>query len=166
MKKVCLILISLLLTFAAQSQNEKLKVVFIYNFTKYISWPAAQSQGDFVIGVLSSPAMSGALKAYAGNRKVGTRSIKVLDFASSGGLQNCHIVYVPGSKAGDLGSVLSKYGSQPVLVVADSPGSIDKGAAINFVFVGGKQQFEVKKANVEKNGLKVNSQLLNLGIEK
>jgi len=165
-KRVFLVITILLLSLQVFSQNEKLKVVFIYNFTKYISWPAAQSQGDFVIGVLGSPTMSKELVAYAGNRKVGTRSIKVVDFASAGSMQNCHIVYVPGSKNGSLGSVIAKYQQKAVVVVADSPGAINNGVAINFVFVGGKQQFEVKKSNLEKNGLKVNSQLLKLGIEK
>jgi len=165
-KKLCLAIIGLLISFSGFSQNEKLKVVFIYNFTKYISWPAANSQGDFIIGVFGSSAMSNELKSYAGNRKVGTRSIKILDFASAGSLQNCHIVYVATSKNGDLAKVIGKYQTQAVVVVADSPGAIQSGAAINFVFVGGKQKFEVRKANVEKNGLKVNSQLLNLGIQK
>ena len=166
MRKVVFLIIVLFISISSFSQNEKLKVVFIYNFTKYISWPAAQSQGDFVIGVLGSSAMSSALQAYVGSRKVGTRSIKVVDFASAGGLQNCHIVYVPGSQNGSLGSVISKYKSQPVVVVADSPGAIGSGAAINFVMAGGKQNFEVSKGNLEKNGLKVNSQLLDLGITK
>ena len=66
----------------------------------------------------------------------------------------------------DLDKVIEKYNSQAVVVVADTPGAVQKGAAINFVVADGKQNFEVRKANVEKNGIKVSSQLLNLGIEK
>lgn len=166
MRIIYLAIISILISVSGFSQNEKLKVVFIYNFTKYISWPAANSQGDFIIGVLGSPSLSSELKSYAGNRKVGTRNIQVIDFASAGGLQNCHIVYVSPEKSGDLAAVIGKYKSQAVIVVADTPGAIAKGAAINFVVAGGKQNFELSKANIEHNGIKVNSQLLDLGIQK
>jgi len=166
MKRKCLVILILLISISGFSQNEKLKVTFIYNFTKYISWPAELSQGNFIIGVFGSPEMSGELKSVAETRKVGTRSIEVLDFASVGGLQKCHLVYVPENKKADLDKVLEKYNSQAVVVVADVAGSIQKGAAINFIMVDGKQNFEVRKANVEKNGIKVSSQLLNLGVEK
>lgn len=166
MKRFYFVILFLILPLLVFSQNEKLKVVFIYNFTKYISWPAGQDQGDFIIGVLGSSAMSQELAGYVASRKVGTRSIKVVDFASAGGLQSCHLVYVPGSQNGSLGSVISKYKQQPVVVVADNPGAIDGGAAINFIFEEGKQKFEVRKTNLEKNGLKVNSELLKMGVEK
>lgn len=166
MKKVCLATIAILISVFSFSQNEKQKVIFIYSFTKYISWPAGQSQGDFIIGVLSSPAMSKELNIIAAKRKVGIRSIKVLDFASVNSLQDCHIIYVPKNKIGELTSVIQKYKQKAVVVVANSPGAVQKGAAINFILVAGKQKFELRKANVEKNGLKINSQLLKLGIEK
>jgi hypothetical protein len=165
-KKLYFVILLLTLPLLVLSQNEKLKVVFIYNFTKYISWPAAQNQGDFIIGVLGSPTMSKELAGYVASRKVGTRSIKVVDFASAGGLQSCHLVYVPGSQNGSLGSVVVKYKTKPVVVVADNPGAIDGGAGLNFILDGGKQKFEFRKTNLEKNGLKVNSELLKMGIEK
>jgi len=166
MKKISSIFVLLLISLSVFSQNEKLKVTFIYNFTKYISWPAELSTGNFIIGVFGSPAMSGELKAVAETRKVGTRSIEVVDFASLGALQKCHMVYVPESKKAELDKVIEKYDAQAVVVVADVPGAVLKGAAINFIMVDGKQNFEVRKANVEKNGIKVSSQLLNLGVEK
>ncbi len=166
MKKISSVIIILFISLSGFSQNEKLKVTFIYNFTKYISWPAELSQGNFIIGVYGSPAMSGELKAVAETRKVGTRSIEVLDFSSLSGLLKCHMVYVPENKKAELDKIIEKYNSQAVVVIADTPGAVQKGAAINFILVDGKQNFEVRKANVEKNGIKVSSQLLNLGVEK
>jgi len=165
-KKIYLIILILLISILGFSQNEKQKVIFIYSFTKYISWPAANSKGDFIIGVLGSSAMNKELNNIAATRKVGIRNIKVLNFSSASSLQNCHIIYVASAKSAELNSVIQKYKQQAVVVVADNPGAVQKGAAINFTLIGGKQKFEVRKANVEKNGLKINSQLLKLGIEK
>lgn len=166
MKKIGLIIIIFLISISVFSQNAKQKVMFIYSFTKYISWPVGSNQGDFIIGIFGSPAISKELKIIAAKRKVGIRNIKVLDFSSLNSLQNCHIIYVAANKNADLSKVIQKYKQQAVVVVADTPGAIQKGAAINFAFIGGKQKFELRKTNIEKNGLKVNSQLINLGIEK
>ena len=166
MRRICLGILILLITHSLFSQNDKIKVTFIYSFTKYISWPADQSQGNFIIGVYGSPSMSAELKSISGTRKVGTRSIEVVDFASVAGLQKCHIIYVPDNKKADLDKVIEKYNPQAVVVVTDIAGAIQKGAAINFVMVDGKQNFEVRKDNVEKNGIKLNSELLKLGVEK
>lgn len=80
------------------SQNENVKAVFIYNFTKYISWPQSESSGDFIVGVLGSPAMESSLNALAAKKKVGTRDIKVLNFNSFDAIQKCHILFVGNAK--------------------------------------------------------------------
>ncbi len=165
MKKLILLFISvILISNNSFSQNEILKASFIYNFSKYISWPS--SSGDFKIGVIGSPSMSTELKKIAQKRKVGSRNIKVLDFSSYTSIVNCNILYISSSKKSQLSKAILKVSLQPVVVISDSPGSISKGAGINFIVSGGKQKFEIRKKNVEKNGVKMNSALLKLGINK
>jgi len=166
MRKISLIILLSIISVYGFSQNAKQKVIFIYSFTKYISWPAGNNQGDFLIGIYGNPEVSKELKIIAAKRKVGIRNIKVLDFSSIGNLQNCHIVYVAANKISDLSKIISNYNQKATIVVTNTSGAIQKGAGINFLMVGGKQKFEIRKANIEKNGLKVNSQLINLGIVK
>ena len=150
--------------FTGFSQNEKIKTVFIYNFTKYISWPQSENSGDFKIGVLGSSAMSNSLNALSQKKMVGNRKIKVLSFNSVDAVQKCHILFVSDTKNSQLSKVIAKVRLLPIVVVTESSGSIQKGAGINFKEVGGKQKFEIKKSAVEKNGIKVNSALLKLGV--
>ena len=165
MKKLLILFISIIfISTSSYSQNEKLKAVFIYNFSKYISWPS--KTGNFIIGVMGSPKLTAELNKIAKTRKVGSRAIKVLSFSSYTSIKKCNILYISNSKKSQLNKSLIKVSLQPVVVVADSPGSIDKGAGLNFVIAGGKQKFEVRKKNVEKNGIKINSALLKLGINK
>ena len=65
MRRIYLIIIILFISLSGFSQNEKKKGIFIYSFTKYIRWPAGLSQGDFIIGVFGSPAMSAELDIIA-----------------------------------------------------------------------------------------------------
>ncbi len=168
MKKYIIISLLFIVGFGSRifSQNENVKAVFIYNFTKYISWPKSESSGDFTIGVLGNPAMVSSLNALASKKRVGTRKIKILNFNSYNAIQKCHILYIGNAKKSQISNALTKVSLLPVVVVTDSPGLIEKGSGINFVEVGGKQKFEIKKATVEKKGIKVNSALLQLGIKK
>lgn len=165
MKKILILFVSIIFVSTNSfSQNEKLKTVFMYNFAKYISFPS--KSGDFVIGIMGSPKLVAEMKKIAQKRKVGSRTIKVLSFSSSATIKKCNILYISNSKRSQLSNSLKKVSLLPVVVVADSPGSIQKGAGLNFVISGGKQKFEIRKGNVEKNGIKVNSALLKLGINK
>jgi hypothetical protein len=62
-------------TCSLKAQDEKFKAIFIYNFTKYINWPA--SEGDFVINVLGDEAITREMGEIATKKTVGN-SVKYL----------------------------------------------------------------------------------------
>jgi len=146
------------------AQNEKFKALFMYNFTKYIEWPATQRQGDFIIGVLGNAALTKELETIAGKQKVGTQSIVVKTFASVDDIDNCSILFVPAGKSSQMGMVVSKLGSKSILIITDKEGLAKQGACINYVMDGDKLKYEVNKSNIEKKGLTVSNALLALGI--
>lgn len=148
----------------AGAQNEKFKALFMYNFTKYIEWPASQRSGDFVIGVLGNSPMVKELEIIAGKQKVGSQTIVVKVFASVEAIENCHILYLPPSKGSALGQALTKLSGKNTLVITDKDGLAQQGAGINYVMDGDKIKYEVSKTNIEKKGLTVSSALLAFGI--
>jgi hypothetical protein len=149
-----------------QTSNAKMESVFIYNFTKLVNWPASYRSGDFVIGVLGNSPILNELKNMARTKKAGSQNIVIKKFSSPASITKCHIIFVPHSQTGSLGAVASKVSNYSTLIVAESPGAINKGAAINFVVVGNKQKFEIRESNATKYGLNVGAQLKNLGISK
>jgi len=164
-----LLLLAFLLVFFNQNlfaQNEKFKALFMYNFTKYLEWPESERQGDFVIAILGESALMGELKIIAEKKKVGFQSIVVQKFSSPDQLPKCHIVYIPESKTNQINAVKIKLASSSTVIIADNPGAISKGAGINYVINSGKQVFEISKANLEKQNIKVGADLLSLGIQK
>jgi len=166
MKKVISLMLYLCLIGWSYSyaQNEKFKALFMYNFTKYIEWPATQRQGDFIIGVLGNAALTKELETIAGKQKVGTQSIVVKTFASVDDIDNCSILFVPAGKSSQMGMVVSKLGSKSILIITDKEGLAKQGACINYVMDGDKLKYEVNKSNIEKKGLTVSNALLALGI--
>jgi hypothetical protein len=168
MKKASVVLVGLLMIILSSqsswAQKEKYHSIFIYNFSKYVKWPDAQNSGKFVIGVLGTSAIQKDLKSMAAVKQVHGMSIEIKQFSSAAEISDCHILYVSATESGLLDQVLSKTSSKPILIVTNKPGLAKKGAAINFVEVGGKIKFELNKKNVESRGLKVASSLVSLAI--
>ena len=166
MKKVIglMIYLGLLGWVSAYAQNEKFKALFLYNFTKYIEWPAALRQGDFIIGVLGNTPMTKELVTIAGKQKVGAQNISVKTFITVDEIDNCNILFIPAGRSSQISLVVSKLGNKSVLIITDKDGLARQGACINYVMDGDKLKYEVNKSNIEKKGLTVSNSLLALGI--
>jgi hypothetical protein len=150
--------------FTMQAQNEKFKALFMYNFTKYIEWPASQRQGDFVIGIMGNSPMAGELQTIAGKQKVGAQNIVVKTYSSVDEIDNCQILYIAPNRSNLVSNVLAKLSGKSTLLITDKAGMAQQGSGINYVLDGDKLKYEINKSNIEKKGLIVSSALLALGI--
>lgn len=164
MKKISLLIIAVVvLKFGSVfAQGEKYQALFIYNFTKYIEWPS-NSSNEFVIGVYGNDIIIGELEKVASHKTVGSQEIKIKSFTSPEEIASCNIVYIPSNKSNKMTEVMNN-AKENTLVVTDKKGAAQQGAGINFVIVDGKQKFEINSNNINKSGLKVDPNLLNLGI--
>lgn len=158
-----LLLFVVISSLSIKAQNEKFKSLFMYNFTKYIEWPASKHSGDFVIGILGNTPMKKELETIASKKQVGSQPINVKVFNSITDIGSCHILYMPPEKSSSLSSVLKKVNGKGVLVITDKPGLARKGAGINYVLKGGHQDFEINKSAMTTQNLKINSALFSLG---
>lgn len=165
MKKPFLLILFLILLKAnfAMAQDEKFKALFLYNYAKGIEWPNVS--GDFVIGVLGTSPIIDELDIIAQKKKVGTQTIIIKKFSSLTGAEDCNIFYLPANKSANLSSLIDKVKGKGTLIVTDSPGSIKKGSCINFFVANDKLSYEISKNNIEKQGLKVTTNLLSLGVK-
>lgn len=144
--------------------NAKIKSVFVYNFTKYIDWPAPYKQGNFIIGVLGSTSMLTELSTMAATKKVGSQTLEVKMFPSPEAVGKCHILYVSADMASNFKEITNKIKGNSTLLVTEKSGLAKQGAAINFVVQDNKQKFELNKSNAEKYDLSISSTLTSLAI--
>ena len=149
---------------SASAQNEKFKALFMYNFTKYIEWPANSRQGDFIIGVVGNPSLAVELQTIASKQKVGVQNIVVRNFNSVDEIDYCHIIYLGHSKSNLFGSLLSKVNGKNTLIITDKEGLALQGAGINYIMDGDRLKYEVNRTNIERKGLVVSNSLLALGV--
>jgi hypothetical protein len=163
MKKIVFILISLLILNSGfkidVDTNSKMKAIFIMNFTKLIEWPASYRGGNFVVGVIGDSPLYTELKKMAQTKKVANQSLEIKKFSTVEDIGKCHILFVSENKSQDITSVVEKVKANSTLIITSKQGLVDKGSGINFIVKNNRQKFELNKENVEKNKLKVSSNL-------
>ncbi len=144
--------------------DAQVKTLFIYNFIKYIQWPASYSSGDFVIGVLGGGPIVEELQKIAAVKKAGTQTMVVKPFSSSTAITNCHILFISISKSGELAAAITKVTGNSTLIISEKEGLAKSGAGINFIQKDGKLRYELNASNITKYELGLNNDLTKLAI--
>jgi YfiR/HmsC-like len=151
---------------AASVGEQKLKSAFLYNFTKFVEWPAERfvSPSDpIVIGLFATEAMLAELKQITANRQVNGRALSVLAIESAADLQAAHVIFV-GAQAQARYDRLKKASLlQPALVVGDED-TCGPDGSICFVQQGDKLRFEINADTAERAQVRISAQLQKLAL--
>ena len=132
----------------------------IFNFSRYVNWPADSKSGDFNIAVVGDKKVFEELQTLATGKSVGSQAMNVKYYKSVDELADFnHIVYLADWTCGNISKLTSKIGSKSTLVVCEREGMVKSGAAFDFVNVDGLMKFEMAKNTIEKSGLQVSSSL-------
>lgn len=145
-----------------QAQEEKYISLFIYNFTKHFDWPDIMKTGDFVVQVIGHKSVFFELKEFTTTKKVGNQNFSIRSVSDISQVGRCHIIFIGHWHSRYLPEITEKIGNYPTLIVTEKDGLLDHGAAINFIISGGSIQFEFKKSNATKYGLKYTPQIANM----
>ena len=146
------------------SPEDKLKAVFIYNFTKYIQWPNYDTSETFDIAVIGDSEIIIPLKEIEKKRTVDNKKIKIIHYQDINDINICHILFISSSEKKRLSDILQKVKDKNILTISGSEGFAEEGVTINFVIIEGKIKFEINNSAINQAGLQVSSQLLKLAI--
>lgn len=150
---------------AAEALTEaQVKAAYVYNFVKYVEWPAgafATAQSPVVLCVAAGDGLRGALAAIDGKQAQG-RALQLRRAVRPDEFRSCHILFVPESEERVAGELLRKAGSLPVLTVGEHDGFAAAGGVIGFVVRDDRVQFEINPDAAARADLKVSSRLLQL----
>jgi hypothetical protein len=140
------------------------KAAFLYNFTKFVEWPASAfpDRGSLRLCVFGDDPFGKSLQTVVEGEQVQGRPITLLRIDSLGDPRLCHILFLSRKETERFPAVLAAVRGAPVLTVGEAPGILEKGAGVNFVLQEGKVRFEINQTAVEGNGLKMSSKLLRL----
>jgi hypothetical protein len=142
-----------------------LKLAFIYNFTKFIEWPADtyREQGTpLSICIVGNDPFDPDLEGELRTRKVGSHPIEVMKLRPTDALGVCQIVFVPGTEKSQAVGIVRGLKGSSALTVGETEGFAVQGGIINLTVEGNKLHFEVNLVAAERARLKISSKLLNM----
>ena len=166
---IYLVILTLNFTIGAEdntevSQNDMVKSVFIYNFTKYIHWPSDDTSSVFIIGILGESNITIPLKEIARKKTVSGRKIQIKQYESIRDVDQCHILFISSREKKVIPDILSKVKNKSILTVSDMDDFSEQGGIINFILIEGKIKFEINLASLKHAKLTAGSELLKLAI--
>lgn len=150
------------------SKEYQLKAAFLYNFTKFVEWPAQrfnEAAAPIVIGVVGTNPFGDELEKIVRGRKVNGRDIVIAQFPSVEEAKVAHAVFVSAGEAKRSRKDLDALLRAGVLVVGDAAESAALGSVITFVMVEDKVRFEINLVSADQAGLTISSQLLKLATQ-
>ena len=143
----------------AQYEIQRAQALFIYNFTKGISWPETSLKGEFVIGVVGDKDLFLEIESLTKNKKVGMNTIVVKYFVKPAQVAESHILVVGDKYASNFDQIKEAMGSFPSLFINTRDGISPKGSGINFRIIDDKLKFAMSTTNIKSSGLVVDSRL-------
>jgi hypothetical protein len=147
---------------AAQDTLEhEVRAAFVYNFAKFIDWPAAALSPDiFRICVVGDDHFARALDTMIAGESVRGRRLTRVTPPTPEAARDCQILYV-GRQDPDGGAhALAAARKTQALTVGDHPRFLQQGGAVRFLLEQDRVRFDVNLAAVEQAGLTMDTKLL------
>jgi hypothetical protein len=142
-----------------------LKAAYLYNFTKFASWPAGSfsaPQAPLVVAVLGDERLIAALEALTRGRFVNGHPVSVKSWSPQLVTAGLHVLYVDSAHELQLPKMSGAFMARGVLTVGETDAFLAAGGAIRLTVEGDRLQFEISTAATERAGLGLSSQLLML----
>jgi hypothetical protein len=157
-----------LIAFAAAALSDdlpeyRLKAAFLYNFALFTEWPV-DIGSTLNLCVYGRDPFGEEINALQG-KPAGNRRIVVHRVTRVEGLTVCQVVFIADASGDGISRVLATLRGATVLTVADAPGAVKQGVALNMNVVEDKITFEANLTAARAANLKLSSRLLSLATE-
>jgi hypothetical protein len=139
--------------------STRMEAMYVYNFTKYISWGTSGNSEKFVIGILGEGEALEEFKNSLSGKKVANKTIEVKTI-NAAQVNECQMVYVPSKFSTELESLIQRVKGKATLLICQDD-LAEKGAGISFYKQAGKLKFKVNTVSLKEAGLRTSENLLN-----
>jgi YfiR/HmsC-like len=145
--------------------ESQVKAMFVYNFLKFVEWPADTSLGardPFVVVIVGEGPTADAAEHYLETRAIGERPVSVHRIRwdqSLAGARAAFVVELDGKK---LRRVLDAAAAAGVLTIGEGDSFTTSGGVIGLLVENRKLRFDVDTSAAQLAGLRVSSKILAL----
>ncbi len=146
----------------AQLDERAVRAAFVFNLTKYVSWP--HSGERLVVGVIGEGSAGPDLKQVLEGKVSDGRRIMVVIHPSDTELRECDLLYVVEPSYARIRSILDRVSSRAVLTVGDTEQFTRAGGMVGLVRSGDQIEIQVNLEALRSRRLEMSSRLLNLAV--
>lgn len=150
---------------AGQIDEYQVKAAFLFNFAKFVEWPAksfSKPSDPIVICILGQNPFDHHLSAAIQGKVWEGRAFAVQLVVNLPPKSRCQILFVNSSERQRFRSLAASLKGSGILTVGETPGFVDDGGIINLKLEDGKIRFEINVDAAEQAELSVSSKLLSL----
>ncbi len=146
----------------AISPEYEIKAVFLFNFARFVDWPAKAFDADapFVIGVLGEDPFGSYLDETVRGEKVNGRPLTVQRYRRVGEIRACQVLFISRSEADRLEQILASLRGRGILTVGDADDFAARGGMIRLATEKNKVRMRINLDAVKAANLAISSKLL------
>ncbi|MFL1465705.1 YfiR family protein [Marinobacter sp. DUT-3] len=142
----------------------EVKAAFLYNFTRFVSWPHnGSNSAPLEVCIFGDDPFGDLLDPLTGRKSQG-RELQLRYPDNAAHLTGCNVLYIAQSQSRNLNELLDLAQHQGMLTVSDLPEFVRKGGMVGYVKKGNVIRFEISLKAATEAGLTINSRLLELAV--
>jgi YfiR/HmsC-like len=149
----------------ASAREYRIKAEFLYNFAKFIDWPAdtfSDPKQPICICVYGRDPFGHALEEALLGKSIGERPVILGHAMQFDDLAGCQIIFVTGSDHVPISDLAGRLRGRAVLLVGETDGFAAAGGAIQFVIEDGRVRIVINPAAADRAGVKIGARLLSV----
>ena len=142
----------------------QIKAAFLYNFARFVDWPAEKQneKNQILVGIYGKDPFGSTLEQTLQGKTVGGRPLAIRRLTTLAGVKQCHILFISSAEKKNLGLILEVAGEGGVLTVGESAKFAEEGGMVNFAMRDNTVGLEVNVSAAERAHLTISSKLLRL----
>lgn len=147
------------------SREYQIKAAFLYNFAKFVEWPAdrfAEESDPLILCVIGEDPFGNILDETIKGKNIRGRELEIIRLKEVDDLKSCHFLYISTSEQRSLPQIIESIGKASVLTVGEMQDFAELGGIINLITRGNKVRFKINVDVANQAGLKISSRLLRL----
>jgi hypothetical protein len=151
---------------AAHPTESQVESAYLYNFGKFVTWPADHPTPADVFGicVLGRDPFGTILDSTVNGESIDGKKISVKRLSSMQQAQPCNILFISSSEEAHLAAILEASQRMSLLTVSDMKNFAQRGGAIGLVVQDDRIRFEVNRTAAMRCHLALSSELLKVAI--
>ncbi|MEM9325563.1 MAG: YfiR family protein [Bacteroidota bacterium] len=140
-----------------ENQQDKLKALFLYKFTEYVTWPEESEAAR--IGVLRAPEVLSQLEDFRESRP----HLQVVDVKSPADAEGLHVLLLSKASVDQHKDYIKALNGSTTMVVCEDKGDTRWGVDIAFFENNARMSYIVYESSLQRRNLVPSGKLLGLG---